>query len=153
MRPILVGCLLLAGCEAAELTTGGMRVQALDDAPSGCRMVGTIRDREGGGLRSFEANRSLVDARLRNEAARIGGDTLAVVSEERGDTDEGHLGFTTGVAGVATPNARCTNCVLVTAHVFQCDGHGPAAAPAQGGEECQPRPAAPRPPPPATEED
>lgn len=129
MKQILVGCLLLMGCESAELTAGGMRVRAINDAPGGCRLVATVREKEGGGLRSFSENRHLVDTRLRNEAARLGGNALAVVEEARGDTDDGLLHFQTGVPGIATPNPRCTNCVAVTAHVFQCAGAGPLVTP------------------------
>lgn len=138
MRAILVGCLLLAGCETAELTNGGAQVRALNDAPAGCRLIGTLREAEGGGLRSFERNRWLVETRLRNEAARIGGNSMSVVSEQRGDTDEGQLEFITGNPGLATPNPRCTNCVLVTAHVFQCDGLPAPAVQTPGPKECAP---------------
>jgi hypothetical protein len=125
MRAILLGCLLLAGCEAAELAED-VRVRPIAEAPPGCRMIGTVRDAEGGGLRSFAANRARVETRLREEAARLGGDSLAVIDEKRGDTDEGQAAFANGVAGLTTPASRCSNCVALAAHVFQC---GPEAPP------------------------
>jgi hypothetical protein len=151
MKRILAGCLLLLGCESPELTAGGMRVRALHDAAEGCRLVATLNDKEGGGLRSFAENRALVDARLRNEAARLGGNAFSVIEEMRGDTDEGQIHFMSGVPGLTTPTSRCTNCVLVKAHVFQCEGRAPAAAPPDPA--CIPQQAAPRASPPAQEED
>jgi hypothetical protein len=153
MRWILVGSLLLMGCGATELTRQGSQVRALPQAPSGCQLLGTIRDAEGGGLRSFASNRAIVQARLRNEAARIGGNIISVVDEERGDTEDGKEHFQTGVAGLTSPNAGCTNCVLLTAQVFQCGGVAPAApvvAPPQD-ESCEPK--RPAPPPPEEEYD
>jgi hypothetical protein len=165
-----VGCLLLsslslAACEPAELTTAGTKVQTLGAATSGCRLIGTVRQTEGGGLRSLAENRAMVDNRLRNEAGRLGGNALAVIEEVGGDSDEGELFFATGVTGLATPNVRCTNCVLVTARVLQCEGLAPLAptappAPMVPGdsEECvptmrAPAPLPPRPPPPAPTDD
>jgi Domain of unknown function (DUF4156) len=142
----LAGGLLLsvAACEPAELTAAGTRVQTVGQESSGCRLVGTVRQREGGGLRSLEENRAIVDNRMRNEAARLGGNALAVIEVANGDSDEGELYFATGVTGLSTPNVRCTNCILVTARVLQCDGLAPAIAPAPtppplpGMEECVP---------------
>jgi hypothetical protein len=148
-RILVVGCLVLAGCETGELTNGGARVLPIDDAPAGCRLIGTLRDKEGGGLRSFAENRWLLETRLRNEAARLGGNSMSVVSEKRGDTDEGQLDFASGVAGLSTPASRCSNCVLVTARVFACEGRAPAVTrpvPVAPGE-CAPPAARPAPAP------
>jgi hypothetical protein len=118
-------------------------------------MVGTLRQAEGGGLRSFEDNRVAAETQLRNEAGRMGGDSIAVIDEQRGDTDLGALQFSSGVTGMTTSNTGCTNCVLLTAHVFQCDGRGAPAAevrplPRPPSDDCaRQRPAlAPPPPPP-----
>jgi hypothetical protein len=97
-----------------------------DLEPAGCRTLGTVREAEGGGFRSFGANRDIAEARMRNEAARLGGNSIVVISEERGDTDTGAEHFTTGVAGLASPNPRCTNCVQMMARVFSCAGQAPA---------------------------
>ncbi len=137
-------------------------MQTLGSATSGCRLIGTVRQTEGGGLRTLAENRAIVGTRLRNEAARIGGNALSVIEETRGDSDEGELAFATGVTGLATPNVRCTNCVLVTARVLQCEGLAPVTpiAPAVPGdsEECvptmpAPAPLPPRPPPAAPTDD
>jgi hypothetical protein len=140
MKWLLLGCsLLVAGCETAQLTEAGMIVQPVQAAPAGCRMIATLRDAEGGGLRSFERNRSIVEARMRNEAARLGGDSLAVVDETRGDTDEGHILFATGAAGLTTPASRCNNCVALAAQVLQCSAHPPPPArPAPPRDDCTP---------------
>jgi len=128
MKWFLLGLgLLLAGCESTESMTGQMYVRPAEAAPTGCRLVGTIRDTEGGGLHSYEHNRTLVEERLRTQAARIGGDALAVVEEKRGDPDDGYQNFPTGAAGLTTPASRCTNCVALAAHVFQCGAHPPPA--------------------------
>ena len=128
MKWFLLGFgLLLAGCDATETMTGTMVVRPVEAAPAGCRLVGTVRDAEGGGLGSFEHNQSLVESRLRTQAARLGGDALAVIDEQRGDTDEGYQAFPTGAAGLSTPASRCTNCVALAAHVFQCSAHPPPA--------------------------
>jgi Domain of unknown function (DUF4156) len=168
MRRLILGCLLLAGCSTAEITGEGSRVQVTqraNEVPAGCHMVGTIRDVEGGGLHSLEDNRVAAETRLRNEAGRLGGNSIAVIDEARGDTDLGVLQFASGVQGMTTPNAGCTNCVALTAHVFQCDGGGapvadarpvttgdtpvpPAPRPPADGCERPRAPAVPRPPPP-----
>jgi hypothetical protein len=159
MRRLLLAGLLLAGCGVPEITGPGSRVRVMErsnEAPAGCRMVGTIREAEGGGLRTLEDNRVAVETRLRNEAGRLGANTLAVIDEERGDTDLGALRFSSGVAGMTTPNAGCSNCVLLTAHVFQCDGHKGAGhdgvevrtAPRPPSDGCDERPAIARPAPP-----
>jgi hypothetical protein len=126
MRRILVASLLLTACSSSELSHGGRAVVVADLEPAGCRALGTVREAEGGGLRSFVDNRSLAEARMRNEAARLGGNSMVVVSEERGDTDHGAEHFTTGVAGLSSPNPRCTNCVEMMARVYSCSGQTPA---------------------------
>lgn len=121
MRSLLVACLLLTACySGAELSHAGARVVMADFEPPGCRALGTVREAEGGGLRSYITNRELAEARLRNQAATLGGNALMVIDEERGDTDVGAARFATGVAGMTTPNTRCTNCVEVTARVYAC---------------------------------
>jgi hypothetical protein len=126
MRGIIWAGLLLTGCASAELTSEGARVQLVHQAPTeGCRLLGTVKEGEGGGLRTMEQNQGLVVARLRNEAARVGGDSVVVIASERGDTDSGMLQFQTGVPGLGTPSPRCTNCIELTARIYQCGG--PAA--------------------------
>jgi hypothetical protein len=128
MRTIALACLLLVGCGVPEVTGAGSRVRVTgrtNEIPAGCRMVGTLRDAEGGGLRSFEQSRLTVETRLRNEAGRLGGNTLSLIDVKRGDTDEGSLQFASGVAGLTTPNPQCTNCIEMTAQVFQCEGRAP----------------------------
>jgi hypothetical protein len=140
---------VLAGCGGAELSSEGARVQLTGAEAAGCRPLGSLREMEGGGLRSMDTTRAEVQARLRNEAARLGGNALVITSEARGDTDEGALNFETGNAGLTTPNPRCSNCVLMTARVFSCPSQ---AAPIVARPEAPPAPLPPRvaplPPPP-----
>jgi hypothetical protein len=153
---LVLGCLLLVGCGTPEITGAGSLVRVTmrsNEPPAGCHMVGTIREAEGGGLRSFADNRLAAETRLRNEAGRIGGNTVAVIDEARGDTDLGLLQFSSGVQGMTTPNTACTNCVALTAHVFQCEGSAapsaamlPAPRPPEVGCE-KPAAASPTPPP------
>jgi hypothetical protein len=139
MRRAFFLFLLLSGCASSELSAAGAKVQLTGTETAGCRPLGAVREAVGGGFRSFEASRAEVEARLRNEAGRLGGNTLLITSEEHGDTDSGALTFSSGVPGVSTPNTRCTNCVLMTARVFSC--------PSQPAVQAAARPAAPPPPP------
>lgn len=139
MREMLLACVLLAGCATPELSTGGARVHVAEGDPAGCRPIATMRESEGGGLRSYEANRSHAETRLRNEAARMGGNAMVLLSEVHGASEEGNAEFATGVAGLSTPNPRCSNCVILTARAYACDllpvaaaaPVVPAAAPAE----------------------
>lgn len=125
MRTVLLASLLVVvGCGAPTLSAEGARVVRVDREPPGCHVVGTVHQAEGGGLRSQEQSAALVEARLRNEAARLGGDTLVVTEELTGETDEGMLHFATGVSGLSTPSARCTNCVRMTARAYACAAAG-----------------------------
>lgn len=140
MRSILVACLLLTACCSAELSTGGASIVMAEVEPSGCRSLGTVREAEGGGLRAYVTNRELAKARLRKEAARLGGNSMVVIQEERGDTNTGAEHFTTGVPGLGSQNTRCTNCVMMMARVYNCAGQEPAAPVA--AEPSQPVPVA-----------
>jgi peptidoglycan-associated lipoprotein len=123
LSPLVLG--LLAGCSTPEPLQVVMPVvQAESEAQvaAGCRMVGILRDAEGGGGHSFEQNRATVEARLRHEAGRIGGNDISVVREVHGDNDEGILSFPSGASGLTVPNAGCSNCVALTAQVLQCKG-------------------------------
>jgi len=122
MKWFLLGFgLLLAGCCETESMSGQVYARPAEVAPAGCRLVGTVRDAEGGGLSSYEHNRSIVEGRLRQEAARLGGDSLAVVKETRGDTDDGYAAeFQTGVPGLGTPASPRPHRVALDANVLQC---------------------------------
>lgn len=153
MRSVAWACLLLAGCAAPELSGEGARVKWSKDDPAGCRPVGTLRELEGGGLRSYEANRTAAETRLRNEAARLGGNAVVLLTELHGDSDDGAREFNTGVAGLATPNPRCTNCVMLTARAYACEAppaqpvaEAPAPPPALPPPAVHPEPAAAPPP-------
>jgi outer membrane protein OmpA-like peptidoglycan-associated protein len=113
---------LVAGCTTAEPEVTVVAQAGSVQVAAGCRVIGTIRDAEGGGGRSFEQNRATVEARLRYEAGRIGGNDISVIREVHGDNDEGVLSFPSGVPGVPVPNAGCSNCVALTAQVLQCEG-------------------------------
>jgi hypothetical protein len=139
MRTTLAACLLLlTACSAPELTTEGSRVVWSKDDPPGCRMLGTLREAEGGGLRSYEANRKAAESRLRNEAGRIGANAMVLLTEVHGESDEGVRAFSSGVPGLTTPNAGCTNCVQLVARAYQC-----ASLPAAPVAEAPPPPPAP----------
>jgi hypothetical protein len=132
----LASLLLVVGCGAPTLSAEGARVVWADKDPPGCRVVGTVQHAEGGALRSQAQSMAFVEARLQNEAARLGGDTLVVTEELTGETDEGMEHFATGVSGLSTPSPRCSNCVLMTARAYAC------AAAANGAPEVE-APAAP----------
>jgi outer membrane protein OmpA-like peptidoglycan-associated protein len=132
---------LVAGCNTAEpqppvtpVAHAGSGVQVA----AGCRVIGTIRDAEGGGMNSFDQNRATVETRLRYEAGRIGGNDISVIREVRGDNDQGILSFPSGVPGATVPNAGCTNCVALTAQVLQCDGR--SAPPVMAAVSASPPP-------------
>jgi len=120
MRTILAACLLLTACSAPELTTEGSRVRWSDSDPPGCRALATLREVEGGGLRSYEANRKAAESRMRNEAGRIGANAMVLLTELHGDSEEARLTFASGVPGLTTPNAGCSNCVQLTARAYAC---------------------------------
>jgi hypothetical protein len=150
MRSTWLACVLLTACSAPELSPAGSKVSWSKDDPANCRPVGTLRELEGGGLRSYEANRAAAETRLRNEAARLGGNAVVLLTELHGDSEDGAREFATGVAGLATPNPRCTNCVLLTARAFACDAP-PAQPVAEAPPAPPPPPPAPPPPPPPAE--
>lgn len=113
--------LLLTACATPELSEEGARVRFARQDPSGCRAVATLREAEGGGMRSYAANRKAAEARIRNEAGRLGGNAVVLVKEVHGESEEGARAFQTGVAGLATPNPVCSNCVILEARAYACE--------------------------------
>jgi Domain of unknown function (DUF4156) len=122
-------CFLLTGC-AAELTHEGARVEVAQAAKPGCRLLATLHESEGGGLRSLDANITSAQSELRNRSAYLGATTLVVTRALRGDTEEGAYHMTPNVGGLATLNASCTNCVTLTANAYECSAPAAPAAPA-----------------------
>lgn len=145
MRGMWLSCLLLAGCATPELSNAGSRVHMADGDATECRPIATMREAEGGGLRSYEANRAFAETRLRNEAARLGANAVRVVEEVHGAADDGRSAFATGVAGLTTPNAGCTNCVMLLARAYACDAPPARSTPIAPASTPDDPPAAPTP--------
>ncbi|MFT3766594.1 MAG: DUF4156 domain-containing protein [Minicystis sp.] len=138
-RFLWASLMMLTACSVPELNTEGARVRWSPDDPAGCRPVGTLRETEGGGLRSYDANKAAAQNRIRNEAAKLGANAVVLLTEVHGDSEEGAQSFSNGVPGLSTPNPRCSNCVLLTARAYACDL--PPAQPV--AETPAPKPVAP----------
>ncbi|APR84724.1 Hypothetical protein A7982_10073 [Minicystis rosea] len=141
--------LFMTACVPAELSPEGAKVKWSQEDPAGCRALGTLREAEGGGLRSYDTNKTAAEARLRNEAARLGANAMVLLTEVHGDSEEGAQSFATGVAGLSTPNPRCTNCVLLTARAYACELPAPVAEKPAAPPPAAPPIALPEAPPPA----
>lgn len=128
MRGVVCLSLLLTACATPELSAEGSRVRWADHELPSCRPIATLREAEGGGLRSYAANRDAAAARLRNEAARIGGNAVVLLREVHGGSEAGRDAFATGVAGLTSPTSPCSNCVILAARAYACEG---SSAPAE----------------------
>ena len=62
---------------------------------------------------------------------------MRLLAEVHGASDEGKGQFASGVAGLTTPNAGCTNCVLLVARAYACGAQPtrPIARPVQPAAE------------------
>lgn len=121
-----------------ELTSEGARVGVTRDAKQNCRLIGELSEAEGGGFRTLEDNSTSVETSLRNRAAHLGGDTVMVIST---NTDPYHM--PSGVPGLATPNPGCSNCVTMTARIYECAGGVAPSRVRAPGEPVCPAPSAP----------
>lgn len=78
--------LLLAGCMAKSLSTEGGRVTVVDAAPEGCTRIGDLVGLSHGGMRGDMSSPHDLElgARndLRNQAARMGADTIQTTGSE-----------------------------------------------------------------------
>jgi hypothetical protein len=149
MRGVIWGSLVLlttglTACSVPELSAEGSRVAWSASDPAGCRSVSTLREAEGGGLRTYARNRAAAETRIRNEAARTGANAVVLLTEVHGDSEEGAEAFASGVAGLTTSKARCSNCVLLTARAYSCAAL-PAAEPAPRAAPPRYLPAEPEP--------
>jgi hypothetical protein len=100
--------LLSAGCEVEQITGAGQRVEVASSAQTGCRFLRTVQATEGANAQSPATNMDAVQASLRNQAARAGGDTVVITSQQLG------WGSTWGLAN------GCANCISMVASVYRC---------------------------------
>jgi len=83
---LCAGSALLAGCLAKSLSSGGAQVITVSRAPHGCERLGDVEGRSGGWIRGDVTSRQDLElgARntLRNDAAKLGADTVQIVHRE-----------------------------------------------------------------------
>jgi len=114
MKAIVLICalLMLAGCAATELTSGGKEVRITSTEPGNeCEYLGVVTGSQGDAITGvYTSNEDLETGALndlRNKAAELGGNVIFIVSQRAGQTtDQGGAG-------------RQTN-VTMTANVYRC---------------------------------
>lgn len=108
-------CLLLSACSANTLNNGAERVRVTHNEPGKeCTYLGDITGNQGNFFTgSWTSNQNLeTGARnsLKNEAHKIGGNVVAILTQRAGQTGGVHEG---------TGSSRQTN-VTITGNVYRC---------------------------------
>lgn len=71
---------LALGC-GPSLSAAGAKVKVVDQAPTDCKSLGLVRSKSAGG-HTAEDNAKTARIEIRNQAAELGGDYVAIESEE-----------------------------------------------------------------------
>ena len=84
---------LFAGCESIELESGASSVEVVLEKPTSCKYLGQVRGAQGnfftGGWTSNANLEQGAMNQLRNEAAKIGADTVYVITNRASNTCSG----------------------------------------------------------------
>lgn len=108
----LMGLGLLAGCAAVQLNPGAAQVRITTNEPQGCKYLGEVTGNQGNFLTGgFTSNANLeTGARneMKNEAAKLGANTVQMLTNRAGQTGSMSLAGGTGGGSMEQTNVTYT---------------------------------------------
>lgn len=109
-----VAMLILAGCAATEVAPEAKRIRFMQSEPQGCEYLGEATGNQGnfftGGWTSNKNLETGARNELKNEAAKLGGNVVVLLTNRSGQTGSGGRLFV---------HSEQTN-VVITGTVFKC---------------------------------
>nr|MBI3613416.1 DUF4156 domain-containing protein [Nitrospirota bacterium] len=107
---VLMGVGLLAGCAAVQLNPGSAQVRITTNEPQGCKYLGEVTGNQGnfftGGFTSNANLETGARNEMKNEAAKLGANTVQMLTNRAGQT--GSMSLAGGTGGGSTEQTNVT---------------------------------------------
>ncbi len=108
LKPLFPLMLLMAGCAANTLNAGAERIRIVTSEPTGCQYLGEATGNQGNFFTgAWTSNANLeTGARneMKNEAARLGANTVQLLSTRAGQTGSVNMSNGSGGGGSSQTN-------------------------------------------------
>jgi hypothetical protein len=112
MSLALMGLSLLAGCAAVQLNPGAAQVRITTNEPQGCKYLGEVTGNQGnfftGGFTSNANLETGARNEMKNEAAKLGANTVQMLTNRAGQTGSMSLAGGTGGGSMEQTNVTYT---------------------------------------------
>lgn len=107
---VLMGLLTLGGCSAVPLQPGAERIRIVTNEPAGCQYLGEVTGSQGdfftGGWTSNANLETGARNDLKNQTARMGGNTIQLLTTRAGQT--GSMSVAQGSGGGSSAQTNVT---------------------------------------------
>lgn len=109
-KTLLIGLLTLGACSPIPVQPGAERVRIVTNEPTGCQYLGDVTGSQGdfftGGWTSNANLETGARNDLKNQAARLGGNTIQLLTTRAGQT--GSMGISQGSGGGSSAQTNVT---------------------------------------------